>query len=274
MSPLFGQPAETEADTANDQPPQPENGATPVQKRSVAVPDDEYHQRGLSRDDVRFLDRILGVMNREDDEYTLLDQMSRLRDEYDALDMGRRMEQGLLEAASAAGHMCYTVLADGRDFLGRVLKTGPDAGDPGEKTPHKVGVWLLELWLHQQTTVVCVEPYYETDDGAVLDAAGSDKDGAVVWAGVAEFASNNRQAQVEDYDTLTALEAAVIWAVNNREPALKVLDSLAEAVRIDERLSRRAARSFTTISDTVDNFDAPGLSTGWGFKNLGQRLNQ
>ncbi|WP_435185701.1 ATP-binding protein [Halobellus sp. EA9] len=274
MSPLFGQATETDEEPAGDQAPQPENGATPVQESSVPVPDDELRQRGLSRDDVRFLNRVLDVMNREDDEYTLLDRMSQLRDEYDDLHMEQLTEQDLLEADSAAGRKYYTVLPDGRDLLGRELKAGPGAGDLGEKTPHKVGVRLLELWLQQREDVVRVEPYYETDDGTVLDVAGFDADGDVVWAGEAELASNNRHAPVEDYDKLSAVDADAIWAFDNRETTLDVLESLADADRIDERVSGRAARSFATIRDAVDDFDAAGLTTVRGFKNLDQELNQ
>ncbi|TKX84292.1 ATP-binding protein, partial [Halorubrum sp. SS5] len=274
MSPLFGQAAETDEESAGDQATQPENGATPVQERSVPVPDDERQQRGLSRDDVRFLNRVLDVMNREDDEYTLLDRMSQLREEYDDLHVERLTEQDLLEADTAAGRKYYTVLPDGRDLLGRDLKVGPGAGDLGEKTPHKVGVRLLELWLQQRDDVGRVEPYYETDDGTVLDVAGFNADGDLVWAGEAELASNNRHAPVEDYDKLSTVDADAIWAFNNRETALDVLESLADADRIDEPVSGRAARSFATIRDAVDEFDAAGLTTVRGFKNLDQEINQ
>ncbi|MFC6862632.1 ATP-binding protein [Halomicroarcula sp. GCM10025817] len=274
ISPLFGQATETDEEPTGYQATQPENGATPVQESSVPVPDDELQQRGLSRDNVRFLNRVLDVMNREDDEYTLLDRMSQLRDEYDDLHVERLTEQDLLEADSAAGRKYYTVLPDGRDLLGKELKTGPGAGDLGEKTPHKVGVRLLELWLQQRDDVCRVEPYYETEDGTVLDVAGFDEDGELVWAGEAELASNNRHAPVEDYDKLSAVDADAIWAFNNRETALDVLDSLADADRIGERVSGRAARSFATIRDAVDEFDAAGLTTVRGFKNLDQELNQ
>ncbi|MFC7198186.1 ATP-binding protein [Halospeciosus flavus] len=274
MSPLFGQATETDEEPTGDQAAGPANGATPVQETSVPVPDDELRQRGLSRDDVRFLNRVLVVMNREDDEYTLLDRMSQLRDEYDDLHIERLTEQDLLEADSAAGRKYYTVLPDGRDLLGRELKAGPGAGDLGEKTPHKVGVRLLELWFQQRDDVVRVEPYYETDDGTVLDVAGFDENGDLVWAGEAELASNNRHAPVEDYDKLSAVDADAIWAFNNRETALDVLDSLADADRIDERVSGRAARSFATIRDAVDDFDAAGLTTVRAFKNLDRKLTQ
>ena len=270
QAPAFGVPAEE----APGQPPQPDPGTIPLQERSVPVPDDDRHQRGLTHDDVRFLSRVLDVMNRTDEEYTLLDSMCNLRDKYDDLDVQRLVKQDLLEANAAAGRKYYTVLPAGRDFLGEPLRTGPGVGDLGEKTPHKVGVRLLELWLHQQAPVVRVEPYYETDDGSVLDVAGFDATDTLIWAGEAELASNNRQAPIEDYDTLSDLEADVIWAFNSLQTAIDILDILADAERIEKRLSGQATQSYATIRDAVETLDAAGLSTVRSFKNIDQRLNQ
>jgi DNA helicase HerA-like ATPase len=273
-SSLFGEPTASDEEPAPDQPAQPANGSTPVRDSGVPVADDELRERGLSRDDVRFLSRVLNVMNREDDEYTLLESMRQLRDDYDDLHMERLTDQDLLDEGSAAGRRYYTVLPAGRDLLDRELNTGPGEGDLGEKTPHKVGVRLLELWLQQQDDVVRVEPYYEYDDGTVLDGAGFNEAGDLVWAGEAELASNNRHAPVDDYDKLSAVDGDAVWAFNTRETAVEVLGQLADADRVDERISGRAARSFSTIRDAVDDFDAEGLTTVRGFKNLDQDLNQ
>jgi DNA helicase HerA-like ATPase len=273
-SSLFGEPTASDEEPAPDQPAQPANGSTPVRDSGVPVADDELRERGLSRDDVRFLSRVLNVMNREDDEYTLLESMRQLRDDYDDLHMERLTDQDLLDEGSAAGRRYYTVLPAGRDLLDRELNTGPGEGDLGEKTPHKVGVRLLELWLQQQDDVVRVEPYYEYDDGTVLDGAGFNEAGDLVWAGEAELASNNRHAPVDDYDKLSAVDGDAVWAFNTRETAVDVLGQLADADRVDERISGRAARSFSTIRDAVDDFDAEGLTTVRGFKNLDQDLNQ
>ncbi|AUV84675.1 hypothetical protein C2R22_24105 (plasmid) [Salinigranum rubrum] len=274
VSSLFGEPIDSDEDPAGDQPEQPANGSTPVQDSGVPVPDDELRERGLSRDDVRFLGRVLDVMNREDDEYTLLKSMRQLRNDYDDLHVERLTDQDLLEEGSAAGRKSYTVLPAGRDLLGRELHTGPGKGDLGEKTPHKVGIRLLELWIQQQDDVVRVEPYYEYDDGTVLDVAGFDDEGDLVWAGEAELASNNRHAPVKDYDKLSAVDGDAVWAFNTRETAIDVLDALADADRIDERVSGRSARSFANIRDAVDELDADGLSTVRGFKNLKEELNE
>lgn len=274
MSPLFGQATETDEEPAGDQATQPENGATPVQESSVPVPDDELRQRGLSRDDVRFLNQVLDVMNREDDEYTLLDSMRALRDEFEELNLKRLIDQNLVEEASACGRKYYTVLPAGRELLGKKLQVGAGLGDIGEKTPHKVGVRILELWLQQRDDVTRVEPYYEHDDDTVFDVAGFDAGGELVWVGEVELPSNNTRAPVDDYDKLRSVDADAIWAFNNRETAIEVLDRLSDAERIEESVSGRDARSFSTIQDAVGDHDAAGMTTVRGFKNLDQEVNQ
>ncbi|WP_123539239.1 ATP-binding protein [Halosimplex salinum] len=274
MSTLFGRSTETDEEPAADQSEQPENGSTPVQKSSVPVPDDELRKRDLSRDDVRFLSRVLDVMNRDDSEYTLLDSMRALRDGFEELNLQRLIEQNLVEESSACGRKYYTVLPAGRELLGEKLQVGPGLGDIGEKTPHKVGVRLLELWLQQQDDVARVEPYDEHDDDTVFDVAGFDAGGEFVWVGEAELPSNNTHAPVNDYDKLRSVDADAIWAFNNRETAVEVLDRLADADRIEESVSGRDARSFSTIQDAVADFDAAGMTTVRGFKNLDQGVNQ
>jgi len=130
------------------------------------------------------------------------------------------------------------------------------------------------LWLQQQDDVARVEPYYEHNDETVFDVAGFDAGGELVWVGEAELPSNNPDASVDDYDKLSSVEADAIWAFNNRETAVEVLDRLAEADRIEESVSGRDARSFSTIQDAVADFDAAGMTTVRGFKNLDQEVNQ
>ncbi|WP_225336278.1 ATP-binding protein [Halomicrobium urmianum] len=280
-SPFFGGLAtddETEDDetgpedeaSEDEKAPQdrPENGSSPVRESDVPVPDDELRNRGLSRDDVRFLSRVLDVMNREATEYTLLDSMRSLQDEFEDLDIQRLTDKDILEEATVCRRKYYTVLPAGRELLGKKLAVGPGKGDVGEKTPHKVGVRLLELWLQQQDEVTRVEPYYEHEEDTVFDVAGFDTDDNLVWVGEAELPSNNSQAPVDDYDKLSAVDADAIWAFNNRETAVEVLDRLADADRIEQSVSGRAARSFSSIRDAVEDFDAAGLTTVRSFKNL------
>ncbi|MFC4248069.1 ATP-binding protein [Natribaculum luteum] len=273
ISSLFGGAFENEEETPVDENEQPENGSSPVQASEVPVPDDELRNRGLNRSDVQFLSRVLEVMNRESTEYTLLDSMRSLRDEFEDLHLERLKDQNLLEEESAAGQKYYTVLPAGRELLGQKLQVGPGQGDIGEKTPHKVGVRLLESWLQQQDDVVRVEPYYEYDDETVFDVAAFTDAGELVWVGEAELPSNNSHAPVDDYDKLSAVDADAIWAFNNRQTAIEVLDRLAEADRIEESVSGRAARSFSNIKEAVDELDASGLTTVHGFTNLKEEVD-
>lgn len=265
---------ETTEPTATTTDEQLETGSSPVKESSVAVSDDELRKRGLSRADAQFLSRVLDVMNRDAAEYTLLDSMRPLRDEYEELNLQRLIDQNLVEEATASGRKYYTVLPAGRELLGETLQVGPGCGDIGEKTPHKVGVRLLERWLQQQDDVDRVEPYYEHSTDAVFDVAGFDADDDLVWVGEVELPSNNRQAPVDDYDKLAAVDGDVIWVFNNRETAVEVLDRLADADRIEASVSGRDARSFATIRDAVAAFDAEGLTTVRSFKNIDDEISQ
>ncbi|REA00881.1 hypothetical protein DEQ92_18910 [Haloferax sp. Atlit-6N] len=270
---LFNMVTEVEEESLGDGNGPPETRSSPIQASEVSVSDDELRKRGLSHDDVHFLSHVLEVMNREATEYTLINSMRPLRDEYEDLHLERLTEQNLVEDASAAGQKYYTVLPAGRELLGQKLQVGPGQGDIGEKTPHKVGVRLLERWLQQQDDVVRVEPYYEYDDRTVFDVAAFNDAGELVWVGEAELPSNNSHAPVDDYDKLSAVDADAIWAFNSRQTAIEVLDTLAEADRIEESVSGRAARSFSNIKDAISELDAEGMATVRGFTNLKQEVD-
>ena len=275
-NPLFGYPESTELGEPvgeEEETTVDENESSPVQAGGVAVPDDELRRRGLTHDDIRFLTRILDVMNGDAPNHGLLDSMSAFKNDFDDLDVQRLVDQDLLEEGRACGRKYYTVLPAGRELLGQKLKVGPGQGDVGEKTPHKVGVKLLELWLDSRDDVAQVEPYYEYDEETVFDVAGLDADGELVWVGEAELASNNKHAPVDDYDKQSAVDANAVWAFNRRETAVEVLDYLSEADRIESSVSGRAARSFSDIREAVESFDAAGLTTIRSFNKLDQELN-
>jgi len=273
---LFGDTESTGSDgaaTEEERNVVDENGSSPVQSGGVTVSDDELRQRGLTHDDIRFLTRVLNVMNRDAPNHTLLDHMSSFKGDFDNLDVQRLIDQDLLEEGRACSRKYYTVLPAGRELLGQKLKVGPGQGDIGEKTPHKVGVKLLELWLEARDEVVQVEPYYEYDEETVFDVAAFDADGELVWVGEAELPSNNKHAPVDDYDKQSAVDANVVWAFNRRETAVEVLDRLAEADRIEHSVSGRAARRFSDIREAVESFDAEGITTIRSFNKLDEEFN-
>jgi hypothetical protein len=181
-------------------------------------------------------------------------------------------------------NLCWTkdVLAVGSTTLSspqaencseRNLKSVLEWVISAKKTPHKVGVKLLERWLVAQDDVAEVKPYYQYDDETVFDVAGFDAEGTLVWVGEAELSSNNKHAPVDDYDKQSKVDAKAIWAFNRRETAVEVLDWLAEADRIESSVSGRAARSFSDIRDAVEELDAPGMTTIRSFNNLDKELN-
>jgi len=104
------------------------NESSPVQAGGVAVPDDELRRRGLTHDDIRFLTRILDVMNGDAPNHGLLDSMSAFKNDFDDLDVQRLVDQDLLEEGRACGRKYYTVLPAGRELLGQKLKVGPGQG--------------------------------------------------------------------------------------------------------------------------------------------------
>lgn len=274
---LFGDPESTEprepVGEGEETNAVDENGSSPVQAGGVTVSDDELRQRGLTHDDIRFLTRVLNVMNRDAPNHTLLDHMSSFKSDFDNLDVQRLIDQDLLEEGRACSRKYYTVLPAGRELLGQKLKVGPSQGDIGEKTPHKVGVKLLELWLEARDDVEQVELYYEYDEETVFDVAAFDADGELVWVGEAELPSNNKHAPVDDYDKQSAVDANVVWAFNRRETAVEVLDRLAEADRIEHSVSGRAARRFSDIREAVESFDAEGVTTIRSFNKLDEEFN-
>jgi len=252
-----------------------ENESSPVQAGGVAVPDDELRRRGLTHDDIRFLTRILDVMNGDAPNHGLLDSMSAFKNDFDDLETcnGSSIKTCWRKDERAVGSTTPYSPA-GRELLGQKLKVGPGQGDVGEKTPHKVGVKLLELWLDSRDDVAHrSKPYYEYDEETVFDVAGLDADGELVWVGEAELASNNKHAPVDDYDKQSAVDANAVWAFNRRETAVEVLDYLSEADRIESSVSGRAARSFSDIREAVESFDAAGLTTIRSFNKLDQELN-
>ncbi|WP_142860789.1 ATP-binding protein [Salinigranum halophilum] len=265
---------DTDEPVGEEGSPVDERGPSPVRDGGVPVADEELRRRGLTHDDIRFLIRVLDVMNGDAPDHRLIDSMSSFENDFDDLDVQRLVEQDLVEECQACGRKYYTVLPAGRDLLGQRLKVGPGQGDIGEKTPHKVGVKLLEQWINSLDSVEQVEPYYEYNEETVFDVAGLDADGELVWVGEVELPSNNSHASIDDFDKLAAVDADAIWAFNNRETALEVLDRLAEGDRIDESVSGRDARSFSAIRDAVEDFDAAGMTTVRGFKNLDHEVNQ
>jgi DNA-binding PadR family transcriptional regulator len=268
---LFGEPTDSDEEPVADQPERPGNGSSPVQESGVPVPDKELRDRGLSRDDVRFLSRVLDVMNREDDEYALLDSMRQLRDDYEDLHLEQLKDQDLLDEGSAAGRKYYTVLPAGRDLLDKDLDVGPGAGDIGEKTPHKVGVEMLARWFEQLDLITRVETYYEHDSETVFDVVAFDDANAIAWVGEVELASKDSQDPIRDFEKMGQVEANAIWVFKNREEAETIIDILADAERLDP-VTGRDRKSITRLRSRIESQGARGMTTFRTFQDIDSEL--
>ena len=274
---LFADPnaGEEHGETADEEDADAQDGdvPSPVQTGGTSVSEEELRKRGLSRNDVQFLNRVLDAMNGDISGYTLLDSMKSLTEDLDDLDIGRLAKQDLLEETTVCRRKYYTVLPAGRKLLGQELRAGSGQGDLGEKTPHKVGVELLQRWLEQRETIARVAPYYEYDSETVFDVAAFDADDDLVWVGEIELSSNNGHAPVADYDKLSEVDAEAIWAFNRRETALEVLEQLANTDRLESTVSGRGARSFTQLQEAVEDFDAAGMTTVRSFRTLDSEID-
>jgi len=103
---LFGDTESTESEESvgeEEETAVDENESSPVQAGGVTVPDDELRRRGLTHDDVRFLTRILNVMNVDAPNHGLLDSMSAFKNDFDDLYVQRLVDQDLLEEGRVCG---------------------------------------------------------------------------------------------------------------------------------------------------------------------------
>ncbi|TYL37263.1 hypothetical protein CV102_18325 [Natronococcus pandeyae] len=232
------------------------------------VSDRELRRRGLSRDDVIFLKRVLDAMNRDLPDYTLLEGMDELQEDLDGVDVDVLIELRLLEREKVDRCPYYTVLPAGRELLDETITAQPGTGDLGEKTPHKVGVELLVHWLETLEKVDRVERYCQQSSETVFDAAAFDADDELVWVGEVEMTSNNAEAVVSDYEKMAAVDADAVWAFPSRDDAGEIVNVLADAERLPEKVSGRTANSFSLLREAVEGFEADGMTTIHTFRKL------
>ncbi|WP_224829632.1 helicase HerA domain-containing protein [Saliphagus infecundisoli] len=264
-----------ESDESVDSSPTPSLfGANEGGTESCPVTDGTLRECGLSRDDAIFLKRVLDAMNRELPDYTLLDGMDELKDGLDGLDVHVLIEQDLLEKETVNRRVYYTVLPEGRELLDESLTADAGTGDLGEKTPHKVGVELLVQWFNTFEEVERVDRYHQQDSETVFDVVGFDIDGELVRVGEVEMASNNAQAVVDDYNKMAAVDADAIWAFRSRGEAEDTIEVLAGHNRLPSKVSGRAAHVFSRMQETVEEFEADGMTTIQTFRKMNEGIEE
>ena len=197
------------------------------------IPDETLRAEGVTRDEAAFLGLVLDAMNHQVEEYSLLESMSALEEPFSTLDIETLKEKDFIEEHRSFWQTYYTVLPAGRTFLDRSLDVNPGVGDLGEKTPHKAGVVFLEAWLTQQEDVARTEVYYQPAEDTVFDVAGFTAADELIWVGEVETPSNNPEALLADYEKLATVDAAAVWACEDKEFLLEAIETLTDAGKLD-----------------------------------------
>mgnify|MGYP000031681014 CR=1 FL=1 len=215
---------------SNDLSKLPESQAiTETQKAEIQgiltdIPTDDWLKTDLSKSDCAFLAAIHLAECRVLSNYNFFQSMKKLP-YFKTSDPDRLEEQNYLEDHLVAKRKYYSLTKKGRDFL-NVTKPAGKNGDVGEKTPHRVGVHLLDYLFGTYDIVDRTETYYNYHDGTVFDVVGLDETDDIVVVGEVELESNNNPSILKDYDKMAELGVRQVWLVPNQELALKIIDHL------------------------------------------------
>ena len=238
------------------------------------IPDETLRAEGVTRDEAAFLGLVLDAMNRQLEEYSLLESMTALEEPFSNLDVETLEAKEFIEEHQSFWQTYYTVLPAGRTFLDRSLDASPGIGDLGEKTPHKAGVVFLEAWLTQQEDVVRTEAYYHHTEDVVFDIAGFDSGDDLVWVGEVETPSNNSDALLSDYEKLTSVDAAAVWACENKKLILETIETLTDTGELDVSLTSTQTRTMSSLRAAIGDYDLPGMDALHTFRSLKTKVDQ
>ena len=267
--PTDGNEDESEDILETEHPHSSDDGtATRFSEATTHVPDATLRAEGVMRDEAAFLELVLDAMNHQLDEYSLEESMTVLEEPFADLDVEALIEKGFLEEHRSFRQKYYTVLPAGRQFLDRSLEAGPGVGDLGEKTPHKAGVVFLEGWLTQQEDVARTEVYYQHREDTVFDVAGFDTADDLIWVGEVETPSNNSEALVADYEKLASVDAAAVWAGEDKSFILDAIETLTDAGKVEFSLSSTQRRTISSLRAAIGEYDDPGMTALHTFRSL------
>ncbi|UTF55846.1 hypothetical protein [Natronosalvus rutilus] len=248
--------------------------STRFKDATTTIPDETLREEGITRDEAAFLGLVLDAMNRQLEEYSLLESMTVLEEPFSNLDVEILKEKEFIEEHRSFWQTYYTVLPAGRQFLDRSLDTSPGIGDLGEKTPHKAGVAFLEAWLTQQEDVARTAVYYQHTKDVVFDVVGFDTEDELVWVGEVETPSNNTDALLSDYEKLASVDAAAAWACEDKELLLEVIETLTDTDAVDISLTSTQTRTISSLRAAITGPDLPGMDSLHTFRSLKTEVDQ
>ncbi|WP_408960190.1 ATP-binding protein [Natrinema sp. 74] len=259
----------------SEEPAEPEESQNPNVSHSIrfkdattTIPDETLREEGITRDEAAFLGLVLDAMNHQVEEYSLLESMTVLKEPFSNLDLETLKEKEFIEEHRSFWQTYYTVLPAGRRFLDRSLDTSPGIGDLGEKTPHKAAVVFLEAWLSQQKDVARTAVYYQHSEDVVFDVAGFDAADELVWVGEVETPSNNTDALLSDYEKLATVDAAAVWACEDKDLILEIIESLTGTDTVDISLTSTQTRTISSLRAAINDHDLSGMGALHTFRSL------
>lgn len=265
----------------SEHPPEPEESQNPEASPSTrfkdattTIPDETLREEGITRDEAAFLGLVLDAMNHQVEEYSLLESMTVLKEPFSNLDLETLKEKEFIEEHRSFWQTYYTVLPAGRRFLDRSLDTSPGIGDLGEKTPHKAAVVFLEAWLTQQEDVARTAVYHQHSEDIVFDVAGFDTEDDLIWVGEVETPSNNPGALLSDYEKLGSVDAAAVWACEDKDLILEIIESLTDADTVDISLTSTQTRTISSLRAAINDHDLQGMDALHTFRSLKTEVDQ
>lgn len=248
--------------------------STRFKDATTTIPDEVLREEGITRDEAAFLGLVLDAMNHQVEEYSLLESMTVLKEPFSNLDLETLKEKEFIEEHRSFWQTYYTVLPAGRRFLDRSLDTSPGIGDLGEKTPHKAAVVFLEAWLTQQEDVARTAVYHQHSEDVVFDVAGFDTEDDLIWVGEVETPSNNPGALLSDYEKLGSVDAAAVWACEDKDLILEIIESLTDADTVDISLTSTQTRTISSLRAAINDHDLQGMDALHTFRSLKTEVDQ
>ena len=241
---------------------------------TASIPDETLREEGLTRDEAAFLGLVLDAMNHQLEEYSLRESMTALEEPFPDPDVETLIQKKFLEEHRSFRQKYYTVLPAGREFLDRSLDSSPGVGDLGEKTPHKAGVAFLEAWLTEQADVDRTAVYYQHQEDTVFDVAGFDSADDLTWVGEVETPSNNAEALFADYEKLASVDATAVWACEDKDLILEIIEMLSDAGKAEFSLSSTQRRTISSLRAAIGEYDDQGMEALHTFRSLETEVSE
>lgn len=108
----------------------------------------------------------------------------------------------------------------------------------------------------------------------MFDVVGFNAEDDLVWVGEVETPSNNTDALDSDYEKLASVDAAAVWACEDKDLILEIIETLTAIDTIDISLTSTQTRTISSLRAAIKDHDLPGMDTLHTFRSLKTEINQ